>query len=151
MAAHLSSRQARHELALLSLAGTVVFFGLWQGVALSGLVSNYVLPSPVEVLTTGLVMVVEPFAGNTLQGHAKWRADLQLAGCVRFPVGQWPDAKFDSFSRHADRAETLRLVLRRKAKIARTGLGRSIEVIERSLWRDAQNIFSNALWERLAA
>jgi len=92
MAAHLSSRQARHELALLSLAGTVVFFGLWQGVAVSGLVSNYVLPSPVEVITAGLAMLVEPFAGNTLQGHVlaslgRWAAGFALAAALGIPLG----------------------------------------------------------------
>jgi ABC-type nitrate/sulfonate/bicarbonate transport system permease component len=93
MAAILRRRRAgRAELALLSLAGTIVFFGCWQGVAASGLVLKFVLPSPAEVISAGLTMMREPFAGNTIQGHVlaslgRWAAGFALAAVIGVPLG----------------------------------------------------------------
>jgi ABC-type nitrate/sulfonate/bicarbonate transport system permease component len=93
MAATLTGRPiARWELALLSIAGATVFFGLWQGLASSGLVSKFVLPSPAEVIMAGVSMAVEPFAGNTIQGHVlaslgRWAAGFALAAAIGIPVG----------------------------------------------------------------
>jgi NitT/TauT family transport system permease protein len=93
MAAILTRRRTgRGELALLSVAGTIVFFGCWQGVAASGLVSKFVLPSPAEVITTGVTMIFEPFAGNTIQGHVlaslgRWAAGFALAAGIGIPLG----------------------------------------------------------------
>ena len=42
------------ELALLSLLGAGLFFGFWQMLAISGLVSKFVLPSPGEVLIAAM-------------------------------------------------------------------------------------------------
>jgi len=85
-------RPRRGELALLSLAGTAIFFGLWQILAISGLVSKFVLPSPTEVIVAGLTMVVEPFAGNTIQGHViasfgRWAMGFALAAGIGIPLG----------------------------------------------------------------
>jgi ABC-type nitrate/sulfonate/bicarbonate transport system permease component len=93
MAATLTGRPiARWELVLLSVAGAIVFFGLWQGLASSGLVSKFVLPSPAEVIMAGVSMAVEPFAGNTIQGHVlaslgRWAAGFALAAAIGIPVG----------------------------------------------------------------
>jgi ABC-type nitrate/sulfonate/bicarbonate transport system permease component len=85
-------RMRRWELALLSLAGAAVFFGCWQGIAASGFVSKFVLQSPAEVVTAGLTMMVEPFAGNTIQGHVlaslgRWAAGFALAAGIGIPLG----------------------------------------------------------------
>jgi NitT/TauT family transport system permease protein len=93
MAATLTGRPiVRWELAILSIAGATVFFGLWQGLASSGLVSKFVLPSPAEVMVAGVSMAVEPFAGNTIQGHVlaslgRWAAGFALAAAIGIPVG----------------------------------------------------------------
>ena len=83
---------SRRELALLSAAGALAFFGLWQALAVSGLVPKVVLPSPLEVVMTGLGMMVEPFAGDTLQGHVfaslgRWAAGFALAAVTGIPLG----------------------------------------------------------------
>ena len=85
-------RPSRREIALLSLAGALTFFGLWLAVALSGLVPKVVLPSPIEVVATGLTMTVEPFAGDTIQGHVlaslvRWASGFGLAALVGVPLG----------------------------------------------------------------
>ena len=93
MAAILSAaRGSRRELALLSLLGAGLFFGFWQMLAISGLVSKFVLPSPGEVLIAALTMMVEPFAGNTIQGHVaaslgRWAMGFGLAAAVGVPLG----------------------------------------------------------------
>ena len=93
MAAILSAaRGSRRELALLSLLGAALFFGFWQMLAISGLVSKFVLPSPSEVLIAALTMMVEPFAGNTIQGHVaaslgRWAMGFGLAAAVGVPLG----------------------------------------------------------------
>jgi len=83
---------SRREIALLSLAGTAIFFGLWQVLAVSGLVSKFVLPSPAEVVVAGLAMTVEPFAGSTIEGHViaslgRWAMGFGLAAGIGVPLG----------------------------------------------------------------
>jgi ABC-type nitrate/sulfonate/bicarbonate transport system permease component len=85
-------RPRRGQLAMLSLVGTASFVGLWQALAISGLVSRFVLPSPAEVIQTGFTMTVEPFAGDTIQGHvlaslARWGMGFGLAAAVGVPLG----------------------------------------------------------------
>jgi ABC-type nitrate/sulfonate/bicarbonate transport system permease component len=87
-----AARPSRRELALLSLAGTAIFFGLWQILAISGLVSKFVLPSPADVIAAGLAMTTEPFAGNTIQGHviaslSRWTMGFGLAAAIGIPLG----------------------------------------------------------------
>ncbi|HEY7246158.1 MAG TPA: ABC transporter permease [Xanthobacteraceae bacterium] len=77
---------------LLSLLGAAVFFGSWQALASSGLVSTFVLPSPSDVLAAALTMVVEPFAGDTIQGHVaaslgRWAMGFGLAAAIGVPLG----------------------------------------------------------------
>jgi NitT/TauT family transport system permease protein len=87
-----ASRPRRFELTLVTCAGAVAFFGLWQIVAVSGLLPKVVLPSPAEVVERGLQMTVEPFAGDTLQGHVlaslgRWAMGFVLAAIVGVPLG----------------------------------------------------------------
>ena len=87
-----SARPSRGELALFSLAGSAIFFGLWQILASSGLVSKFVLPSPAEVAIAAFTMMVDPFAGNTIQGHviaslARWAMGFGLAAAIGVPLG----------------------------------------------------------------
>jgi NitT/TauT family transport system permease protein len=51
------------------MLGFVAFFGLWFGVAHSGLLEARMLPAPEKVLTTIFRLLHEPFAGFTLQEH----------------------------------------------------------------------------------
>ena len=86
------ARPSRSEHALLSLGGATVFLGVWQGLAASGLVSKFVLPAPSEVVTAGLTMAVEPFAGDTLEGHmiaslGRWAMGFGLAAGIGVPLG----------------------------------------------------------------
>ena len=67
--AALSGRTKSAELVLLTALGAVLFFGGWQIVAASGLVSKQVLPSPFAVLDAGWTMMHKPFAGNLLRVH----------------------------------------------------------------------------------
>jgi ABC-type nitrate/sulfonate/bicarbonate transport system permease component len=87
-----SARPRRGELALLSFAGSAIFFGLWEVLAISGFVSKFVLPSPIEVIVAGLSMAAEPFAGNTIQGHllaslGRWAMGFALAAGIGIPLG----------------------------------------------------------------
>ena len=83
---------SRRELALLTIAGTIAFFGLWQIIGMSGLVSKFVLPSPADVIVSFVRMVVQPFAGDTIQGHVlaslgRWALGFGLATLVGVPLG----------------------------------------------------------------
>lgn len=87
-----TSHPERRELMLLSLAGAVTFFGLWQALAMSGLIPQVVLPTPIEVVTRAVTMVVQPFAGDTLQGHVlaslgRWAMGFGLAAIIGVPLG----------------------------------------------------------------
>ncbi|HEX2114344.1 MAG TPA: ABC transporter permease [Alphaproteobacteria bacterium] len=68
------------ELLLLTALGAALFFGGWQALAASDLVSKQVLPSPLAVLEAGWTMTQKPFAGNLLQAHI-------LASLQRFAMG----------------------------------------------------------------
>ena len=57
------------EIVVLTIVGAALFFGGWQAVAASGLVSKQVLPSPLAVLDRRRTMMQKPFAGNLLQAH----------------------------------------------------------------------------------
>ncbi len=77
---------------LLSFVGGAVFFGLWQALASSGRVSTLVLPSPSDVVTAAVTMTVEPFAGDTIQGHVaaslvRWAMGFGLAAAIGVPLG----------------------------------------------------------------
>jgi ABC-type nitrate/sulfonate/bicarbonate transport system permease component len=87
-----TARASRGELACLSVAGGAIFLALWQMLAISGLVSKFVLPSPVEVASAGFTMTLEPFAGDTIQGHViaslgRWAIGFALAAGIGVPLG----------------------------------------------------------------
>ena len=75
-----------------SLAGLILFFGLWQGVVSAGLVSDFVLPPPLDVLSRIWTMMNRPFAGFTLQEHVassfmRFFYGFALAAVIGVPVG----------------------------------------------------------------
>jgi ABC-type nitrate/sulfonate/bicarbonate transport system permease component len=78
--AAMSARAKSGELLALTVVGAALFFGGWQAIAASGLVSKQVLPSPLAVLEAGWTMMQKPFAGNLLQAHI-------LASLQRFAMG----------------------------------------------------------------
>jgi ABC-type nitrate/sulfonate/bicarbonate transport system permease component len=72
------------ELACLSFVGAVTFFGGWQLIAVSGLVSQYVLPSPLAVLEQIYQLEAEPFAGFLLhQRCCRASSDFCSGSCSR--------------------------------------------------------------------
>ena len=80
------------ERILLTLAGAAGFFGLWHGVAVSGLVAANALPTPGAVLTTAWRLCFEPFAGHTLPEHllaslGRFGMGFGLAALVGVPLG----------------------------------------------------------------
>jgi NitT/TauT family transport system permease protein len=82
----------RLDLVLLSVAGGIVFFGLWQIVAMSAVVSKLVLPSPVDVFFAWGRMTLIPFAGDTIEGHVlasltRWALGFGLAAVFGVPLG----------------------------------------------------------------
>jgi ABC-type nitrate/sulfonate/bicarbonate transport system permease component len=92
MAAVSRSQPRSGELLGLTLIGTVLFFGGWQLVAASGLVSSQVLPSPVAVLDAAWTMTQKPFAGNLLQAHIaaslnRFAMGFGLAALIGVPLG----------------------------------------------------------------
>lgn len=83
---------SRRELAVLSAVGAIAFFGVWHLVASSGLMTKLVLPSPLDVITSCLRMIVQPFAGDTLEGHllaslGRWALGFVLAAVIGVPLG----------------------------------------------------------------
>jgi ABC-type nitrate/sulfonate/bicarbonate transport system permease component len=78
--AAVSARIKSGELLVLTVVGAALFFGGWQLIAASGLVSKQVLPTPLAVLEAGWAMTQKPFAGNLLQTHI-------LASLQRFAMG----------------------------------------------------------------
>ena len=80
------------ELAFLSLVGAVFFFGGWQLIAMSGLVSQYILPSPLAVLEQIYQLETEPFAGFVLHQHLlssleRFMFGFLLAAALGIPLG----------------------------------------------------------------
>ncbi|MFY9839046.1 MAG: hypothetical protein WAK55_21735, partial [Xanthobacteraceae bacterium] len=80
------------ELACLSVVGAVLFFGGWQFIAISGLVSQYVLPSPLAVLEQIYRLEAEPFAGFLLHQHLlssleRFMVGFLLAATLGIPLG----------------------------------------------------------------
>lgn len=75
-----------------SVAGLVLFFGIWQGVVAVGLVSPFALPSPIEVGGRMWTMMNRPFAGFLLQEHLassfmRFFYGFALAAIIGVPVG----------------------------------------------------------------
>ncbi|WP_245259124.1 ABC transporter permease [Salinarimonas rosea] len=77
---------------LYSLSSLVLFFGVWQGVTVLGLVSPFVLPSPVTVAERAIAMMQRPFAGALLWEHAfssflRFLGGFGLAAAIGVPLG----------------------------------------------------------------
>ncbi|NSX56162.1 ABC transporter permease [Parasulfitobacter algicola] len=75
-----------------SVAGLVLFFGIWQAVVSAGLVSNFVLPSPLEVLDRTITLLGRPFAGYLLHEHVfssfmRFLGGFSLAAVIGVPLG----------------------------------------------------------------
>ena len=76
-----------------SLAGLILFFGGWQAAVSGGLVSPFVLPSPLGVLERAWTMTfVRPFAGAYLHEHAissigRFLGGFGLAALIGVPLG----------------------------------------------------------------
>jgi NitT/TauT family transport system permease protein len=76
-----------------SVAGVVLFFGGWQLAVTAGLVSEFVLPSPIGVLDRAWTMAFErPFAGAFLHEHAlssvlRFLGGFGLAALIGVPLG----------------------------------------------------------------
>lgn len=73
---------SRQEKIRLSLAGLATFFGVWAGAAWLGLAPPKFLPLPWEVLERGWRLALEPFSGQTLQGHLAASIERYLHGFV---------------------------------------------------------------------
>lgn len=77
---------------LYSVSSLVLFFGVWHGVTVLGLVSPFVLPSPVTVAERALAMMQRPFAGALLWEHAfssflRFLGGFGLAAAIGVPLG----------------------------------------------------------------
>ena len=83
----------RVPLPVWSAAGLVLFFGGWQLAVAGGLVSEFVLPSPLGVLERAWSMTFErPFAGAFLPEHAissvlRFLGGFGLAAVIGVPLG----------------------------------------------------------------
>lgn len=77
---------------LYSVASLVLFFGLWQGAVSTGLVSPFVLPSPVQTAERLYALMMHPFAGHRLYVHllssfGRFAAGFVLAAMIGLPLG----------------------------------------------------------------
>ncbi|MEM9797175.1 MAG: ABC transporter permease [Pseudomonadota bacterium] len=75
-----------------SALSLVLFFGLWQGVVSAGLVSEFVLPSPIDVGERFAALMARPFAGFLLWEHAlsslgRFLGGYLLAAAIGIPLG----------------------------------------------------------------
>ncbi len=84
----------RNQLTLISVGSLLLFVLLWQGLTMSGLVSSLVLPSPIQVTQRTIDLLITPYEGQTLLGHAwssllivtaAWLAAIALG----WPLGVW--------------------------------------------------------------
>jgi ABC-type nitrate/sulfonate/bicarbonate transport system permease component len=70
----------------------VLLFAWWLATAIPGFVPARVLPSPMDVVTRFGELIVEPFSGSTLAGHAlvslqRWLIGVLAAVVLGVPVG----------------------------------------------------------------
>ncbi|MDA8051165.1 MAG: ABC transporter permease [Rhodospirillales bacterium] len=78
--------------AALGLAGLAVFFAVWAGAGVLGLVSATFLPGPLTVLGELLHLLTHPYAGATLPQHLaaslqRYGGGVVLAVIVGLPLG----------------------------------------------------------------
>jgi len=77
---------------VLGFLGLACFLGIWHGLAISGLVSNIFLPSPVEVYDRFTTLLGRRFAGATLPDHLaasfmRFAYGFLLAAAIGIPLG----------------------------------------------------------------
>jgi ABC-type nitrate/sulfonate/bicarbonate transport system permease component len=65
---------------LLSALGVVLLFGVWTGVAVSGVMPKHFLPTPLDVALRLQQLIVSPFAGHLYHEH-------MIASIGRFLMG----------------------------------------------------------------
>jgi len=75
-----------------ALALAALFAGWWLATAIPGVVSQRVLPSPLDVVARFFFLAGEPFSGTTLEGHAiasltRWLIGVLVALGVGIPIG----------------------------------------------------------------
>jgi ABC-type nitrate/sulfonate/bicarbonate transport system permease component len=70
----------RLETILYGLAGIALFFAVWTGLSVTGLVPHQFLPTPYDVIARFLQLLATPFAGATIQEHL-------LSSVIRFAEG----------------------------------------------------------------
>ncbi len=75
-----------------SAAGLTLFLGGWQALSASGLVSAFVLPSPIAVIDRTITLMGRPFAGFLLWEHAlsslgRFAGGFTLAVVIGVPLG----------------------------------------------------------------
>jgi ABC-type nitrate/sulfonate/bicarbonate transport system permease component len=85
-------RGKRLELAALSIAGIVVFFGIWWLLATGNRVNALILPTPSSVIATFFDLTRHRFANFTIQEHLAWSLmrfilGFVLAAVVGVPLG----------------------------------------------------------------
>jgi ABC-type nitrate/sulfonate/bicarbonate transport system permease component len=93
---------SRREFWVLSIAGTLGFFGLWTLIALSGLVQQQFLPTPRAVLEKFVDLTRNPFVGYTLQQHllsSFGRFGAGLRACRARRRAAWPHDGLVSLAR----------------------------------------------------
>ncbi len=72
----------RQQLIALSATGLLIFFGLWTFAAWVELAPRKFLPLPWEVLERGVLLLSQPFSGQTLLGHLGASIDRYLRGFI---------------------------------------------------------------------
>jgi NitT/TauT family transport system permease protein len=82
----------RFELAALSAAGAIVFFGVWWLVASNKNVNALILPSPAKVVATFAYLTSHKFANFTIQQHLgssllRFIFGFVLAAVIGIPLG----------------------------------------------------------------
>jgi NitT/TauT family transport system permease protein len=80
------------ERILLGAAGLILFVGLWTFLTVSGIVPRQFLPTPLEVSSRFLQLLVTPFAGSTLPTHLassfqRYAYGVLLAAAIGVPLG----------------------------------------------------------------
>lgn len=88
----MDSSLTRTQLVALSATGLFIFFGLWTMSALVELAPRRFLPLPWEVAERGFLLMLQPFSGQTLQGHLvasieRYLRGFLLAACIGVPLG----------------------------------------------------------------
>jgi ABC-type nitrate/sulfonate/bicarbonate transport system permease component len=85
-------RARRTDLIALSLAGVVVFFGVWWLAASNKHVNALILPSPAKVIATFVYLTHHTFANFTIQQHLgssllRFLYGFVLAAVIGIPLG----------------------------------------------------------------